>query len=171
MIQLRPWSMNDLTTLIELANDYEIANYMADVFPYPYTMKHGRKFIETTSGEHPVHIFAIIFESKPVGAIGIHPQTDIMRKNAELGYWLGKKYWGKGIITEAVQQIIPVAFRLYDITRLYARTFGSNLASQKVLMKAGFTKEASISKSFFKNGRFEDEIIYAIRKNELSKDN
>ena len=86
------------------------------------------------------------------------------RKNAEIGYWLGEEFWGRGIVTEAVKQILEFGFSNLDITRIYARTFSSNIASQRVLEKAGMKPEARFEKSIFKEGQYLDELIYAIRK-------
>ena len=163
-IKLRPWNIEDAESLVENANNFEIARFMSDAFPYPYTIEHAKNFIAFATKDEPIHIFAIEIEGKAVGGIGIHPQTDIMKKNAELGYWLGEKYWGKGIISKAIQMIIPFAFKTYDITRIYARPFGTNIASQKVLEKAGFVLEARIKENIFKNGAYLDELIYAKRR-------
>lgn len=161
---LRPWNENDTDSLVANANNFNIARFLTDGFPHPYTEENARAFIAMATKEVPVHIFAIEVEGKAVGGIGIHPQSDIMKKNAELGYWLGEAYWGKGIITAAIKQMIDFAFSTYDITRIYARPFGNNAASQKVLQKAGFVLEARIEKNIFKNGEFLDELIYAVRK-------
>lgn len=163
-IKLRPWNIEDAESLVENANNFEIARFMSDAFPYPYTIEHANNFIAFATKDEPIHIFAIEIDGKAVGGIGIHPQVDIMKKNAELGYWLGEKYWGKGIISKAIREIIPWAFNTYDITRIYARPFGSNMASQKVLEKAGFVLEARIKENIFKNGAYLDELIYAIRR-------
>jgi RimJ/RimL family protein N-acetyltransferase len=112
----------------------------------------------------PIHIFAIDVNGKAVGGIGIHPQNDIMCKNAELGYWLGEAYLGKGIVTKAIKQVIDFAFKTYDIKRIYARPFGNNTASQHVLEKSGFQLEARFEKTIFKNGEYLDELIYSYRK-------
>jgi RimJ/RimL family protein N-acetyltransferase len=82
-----------------------------------------------------------------------------------LGYWLGEPFWGKGIMSEAIQQIVAFAFNTYDIDRIFARPFGSNLASQRILEKNHFQLEARFKKTFFKNNQFEDELIYALRRN------
>ncbi len=163
-IKLRPWNIEDAESLVENANNFEIARFMSDAFPYPYTIEHANNFIAFATKDEPIHIFAIEIDGKAVGGIGIHPQVDIMKKNAELGYWLGEKYWGKGIISKAIREIIPWAFNTYDITRIYARPFGSNMVSQKVLEKAGFVLEARIKENIFKNGAYLDELIYAIRR-------
>lgn len=162
-IKLRPWNIEDAESLVENANNFEIARFMSDAFPNPYTIEDAKNFIAFATKDEPIHIFAIEIDGKAVGGIGIHPQADIMKKNAELGYWLGEKYWGKGIISRAIQEIIPFAFKTYDITRIYARPFGNNLASQKVLEKAGFKLEARIKENIFKNGEYLDELVYAIR--------
>jgi [ribosomal protein S5]-alanine N-acetyltransferase len=162
--ELRSWQMSDLPSLVEHANNFNIAKNLTDGFPHPYSEESGRFFITEIAAKNPEFILAIVIEGKAVGAIGIHPQTDIMRKNAELGYWLSEKYWGKGIVTQAIKLIVEKAFKQLDIVRIYARPFGFNLPSQRVLEKAGFILEARISQNIFKNGAFEDELIYAKRR-------
>ena len=108
--------------------------------------------------------FVIIFDSKLVGSISLHLQTDILRKNAEIGYWLGEQHWGKGIITQAVPQMIDYGFKNMDIVRIFARIFGTNKASQKVVEKCGFILEGKYEKTIFKNNEFIDELIDTVRK-------
>jgi RimJ/RimL family protein N-acetyltransferase len=159
---LRPWVESDLGSLVKHANNPKIAANMTDAFPHPYTEENGKAFIAMAM--RAPSILAIEVNGEAVGGIGIHPQSDIMCKNAELGYWIGEAFWGKGIITQAVKQMLDMAFSKYDITRVYARPFGSNVASQRVLEKAGFTLEARIEKNIYKNGVFQDELIYAVRR-------
>lgn len=162
--KLRPWTMEDLGSLVRYANNAHIAQFMTDKFPHPYTEESGRNFIAFANHDQPVHIFAIEWEGEAVGGIGIHPQDDIQRRNAELGYWLSEPHWGKGIMTSAIRQIIPFAFENFEIDRLFARTFGSNKASQQVLEKNGFVLEAKFAQTLFKNGTHQDEWIYAVRR-------
>ncbi|GGG36005.1 GNAT family N-acetyltransferase [Hymenobacter glacieicola] len=161
---LRPWAPADLPSLVRNANNPAIARFMNDQFPHPYTEENGRAFIEMAGQENPLHILAIEVAGEAVGGIGLHPRTNIERKNAELGYWLGESFWGRGIITEAVRHMVDYGFRTFDITRIFARPFGSNLASQRVLEKAGFVLEARFEKTFFKHGQYEDELMYAVRR-------
>jgi ribosomal-protein-alanine N-acetyltransferase len=86
---------------------------MTDKFPFPYSENNGKAFIEFAIKDEPVHIFAIDIDGKAVGGIGIHPQDDIHRKNAELGYWLGEPFWGQGIISNAIKQAVNFAFETY----------------------------------------------------------
>jgi [ribosomal protein S5]-alanine N-acetyltransferase len=162
--QLRPWTLQDLDSLVQFANNYKIARFMTDQFPHPYTNEQGQAFIEYATRSIPPNILAIEIDGKASGGIGIHPQIDIHRKNAELGYWLGEPYWGKGIVSHAVIQMVDYGFRNWDIDRIYARPFGNNLASQRVLEKAGFILEGRFYQTLFKNGEHIDELVYAIRR-------
>lgn len=162
--KLRPFTSEDAASLTSNANNKLIAQFMSDAFPHPYTIENAEAFIQFATKDTPIHLFAIEVEGKAVGGIGVHPQADIHCKSAELGYWLGEAYWGGGIMTQAVLQMIEFAFKTYPITRLFARPFGNNKASQIVLEKTGFKLEATIEKNIFKNGQYQDELIYAIRR-------
>ncbi|UYZ64985.1 GNAT family N-acetyltransferase [Hymenobacter weizhouensis] len=163
-IALRPWTAADLPGLVRFANNPRIARFMNDLFPHPYTEENGQAFLAMAAQENPPHILAIAADGQAVGGIGLHPRGNIERKNAELGYWLAEPFWGRGIVTEAVRQMVDYGFRNFDITRIFARPFGSNRASQKVLEKADFTLEARFEKTLFKNGEYEDELVYAVRR-------
>ncbi|MFN8311065.1 MAG: GNAT family protein [Chitinophagales bacterium] len=164
--QLRPWKETDLESLVKYANNWNVAKNLTDGFPHPYTLEHGKSFIERSLANMPVTIFAIEVQGEAVGGIGIHPQGDIMKRNAELGYWLGEPFWNKGIISAAIPQMVSFAFAKFDIIRIFARPFGSNIASQRVLEKCGFQLEARFPGILEKQGRIEDELIYGIRKTE-----
>jgi RimJ/RimL family protein N-acetyltransferase len=163
---LRSWDFDDRESLVYHANNYNIARYMTDRFPFPYTLQDASSFIEMASTGRPPNILAIEVEGKAVGGIGLHMQPDIYRKNAEMGYWLGEPYWGKGIITNAIIEMTRYGFANWDINRIFARPFGTNKASQRVLEKAGFTLEGKFEKSLYKNNEYLDELIYAIRRKE-----
>lgn len=163
--RLRPWKKEDLSSLVKYADNRSIAQNMTDMFPHPYSEADGLAFIEFAARSAPAHIFAVEVDGEAAGGIGIHPQHDIHRKNAELGYWLGEPFWGMGIISRSIQQAVDFAFRNYDeIDRIFARPFGSNTASQKVLEKNGFALEARFEKTLIKNGELQDELIYALRR-------
>lgn len=161
---LRPWLLSDAENLAKYANNFNIAKFLTNGFPHPYTIENANSFIEMVSQHHPTQIFAIVIDGKAVGSIGLHPQNDIMEKNIELGYFLGEPFWGRGIITEAVKKMVAYGFQNFDVVRIYGRPFGTNVASQKVLEKAGFTLEAKIEGNIYKNNEYLDELIYAIRK-------
>jgi RimJ/RimL family protein N-acetyltransferase len=166
---LRPWQLSDLPSLVRYANNWSIAKNMTDKFPHPYTEENGNAFIAFANSDTPVHIFAITVQDEAVGGIGIHPQEDIHRKNAELGYWLAEPFWGKGIISKAIYQMVNFAFDTYDISRVFARPFGTNLTSQRVLEKNSFLLEGRFEKVLYKNGEYLDELIYAVRRETWEK--
>lgn len=161
---LRKWTENDLANLVKYANNPLIAQNLTNIFPHPYTEESGRKFIGFARQHDPIRIHAIDVEGEAAGAIGIHPQDDIFCKNAELGYWLAEPFWGKGIMTKAIQQIVDYGFETWDLTRIFARPYGTNIGSQRALEKAGFILEARLEKTIFKNGEYLDELIYAVRR-------
>lgn len=163
-IKIRPWEFSDLSNLVTYANNWNVAKNLTNKFPHPYTENDRRSFIEFARADNPIHIFAIDIDGQAVGGIGIHPQQDIFQKNAELGYWLGEPFWGQKIMSYAIPQIIDFAFSTYEIDRIFARPFGTNLASQKVLEKNNFVLEGRFEKALFKNGEYFDELVYAYRR-------
>lgn len=161
--KLRDWQQSDMDSLVKYANNFNIAKNMTNGFPHPYTKESGQNFLNMAIANNKA-IKCIDINGEACGGIGLHLQTDIQCKNAELGYWLAEPFWGKGIITEAIKQMVNYGFGNFDINRIYARPFGTNLASQKVLEKCNFTLEAKFHETLFKNGEYIDELIYAIRK-------
>lgn len=161
---LRPWQISDINDLVKNANNKKISDNLTNAFPNPYTLEDGEKFIKSLEEHNPAKAFAIVVNNEACGAIGIFQQTDVHEKNAEMGYWLAEKHWGKGIITNAIKQIVEYGFKNFEITRIFARPFGSNLASQKVLEKTGFKLEAKFENTIYKNEKFLDELYYAIYK-------
>jgi len=162
--KLRRWQFSDSESVVKHADNYNIAKFLTNGFPHPYKIEDAEKYISIVSQEEPVKVFAIDVDGEAVGSIGIFPQSDIHAKNAEIGYWLSEDYWGQGIMTEAIKEIVKYGFETFDITRIFAGPFGTNKASQRILEKAGFTLEARFQKALYKNGEFFDECIYAIRK-------
>jgi ribosomal-protein-alanine N-acetyltransferase len=161
---LRSWTLKDAVGLPEYANNFKIARFMMDRFPHPYTIEDAKAFISLAIKDDPVTLFAIDINGRAAGGIGIHPQPDVYKKNAELGYWLAEPYWRQGIISSAIRQIVHYTFGNFAVDRIFARPFGTNLPSQRVLEKIGFTLEGRFEKTIFKHGEYLDELVYAIRR-------
>lgn len=161
---LRPWNMDDLPNLVKYANNPKIAKNLMDIFPHPYSSDDGKAFIKRNTESSPTTTMAIDYKGEAIGAIGLHQQNDIFKKSAEMGYWLAEPFWGKGIMTIMVKEMVQYGFEYLDINRIFARPFSSNIGSQMVLAKAGFNLEAKLFKTIYKNGEYLDELIYAIRK-------
>jgi ribosomal-protein-alanine N-acetyltransferase len=160
--KLRPFQLTDIDSLVKYANNPKVAGNLTNAFPFPYKKEHGERFIEMAMSHDPIRIMTIEINGEASGGIGVHPQADVYCKNAELGYWLAEPYWGKGIITKAIIEMVEYGFKTFDITRIYARPYPHNIASQKALEKTGFKKEAVLKNAFFKNGEYLDELIYSI---------
>lgn len=159
---LRPWRPGDEASLVSQANNRNIWRNVRDRFPYPYTLAHAREWIQLSGRVHPSTNFAIVVDGRAVGGIGVVLRDDIYRRSAEIGYWLGEEFWGRGIVTEAVVAITDWTFANFDICRVYAGVFEWNPASMRVLEKAGYRLEARLSKQVTKDGETIDEFIYAI---------
>ncbi|MDR2130242.1 MAG: GNAT family N-acetyltransferase [Odoribacteraceae bacterium] len=164
---LREWRLSDVASLAENANNIAIWNNLRDYFPHPYTEADGRQFIEMVLvKQKPTTDMAIVIDGKAVGGIGLILQTDVERISAEMGYWLGENYWNRGIMTEAIKEMVDFAFTNFSLLKIYARVFDFNIASHKVLQKAGFEREAVLKQAAIKNGKIMDEHYYSLLKSQ-----
>ncbi len=158
---LRPWEAEDADDLARNANNPKIAKNLRDGFPYPYTLSDAKTWIDMIQNNKKDLVYAIEVNGEACGGIGLHAMQDIYRFNAEIGFWLAEKHWGKGIVPEAVALIVEHGFQNFQWIRIYAGVFSSNNASMRVFEKNGFTKEAIHTKAVKKEGVFLDEIIYS----------
>ena len=158
---VRPWRLKDLDALVRHANNVNVAKQLRDRFPHPYTSSDARGFIDQVLATPPPSNFAIDAGDGAVGGIGFVPGTDIERYSAEIGYWLGETFWGRGIVTEALSLVTDHAFVRFNLLRLFALPFADNLGSVRVLEKAGYTREGLLRRSSVKFGQPRDQLIYA----------
>ena len=161
---VRSWRPKDRESLARHANNPKIAEYLRDIFPHPYGLDAAKQWIDLCSCQIPEVNFAIDVDGKAVGGIGIILQSDIYRKNAEIGYWLGEAYWGQGIMTPVLKSMVKYTFQNFDLERIFAGIIQHNHASMRVLEKAGFVSEAIIKKGIVKNGKLYGEHIYSIHR-------
>ncbi len=157
---LRDWRPEDAASLVRHADSPRIAATMRDGFPSPYTLGDAFRFIAAAITTDTDLILAIEVDGEAVGGIGIHPLEDVYRRTAEIGYWLAESCQGRGIATDAVRALVPIAFDQYDIIRLQAGVFSSNVASMQVLERCGFVREAVHKNAIWKHGRLLDEVVY-----------
>lgn len=165
---LRGWKKSDIDSLVENANNHRIAVNMRDLFPHPYTIEDAKTWIEITNNDETKSNFAITVNDKAVGGIGLALGEDIERISAEVGYWLGEKYWGKGITSSALKGILDYGFNELGLERIYAKPLEHNTASRKVLEKNGFKLEGIMKKSVIKNGEIYNQTLYAITREEFN---
>lgn len=159
---MRPWQTGDEAALVKHANNKKIWLNLRDSFPHPYTPEDARTWVQIASDDPSILNFAIVFNGEAVGGMGLALKDDIYYRSAEIGYWLGEAFWNKGIATEATKALTKFAFQHYDICRVYAGVFAYNIASMRVLEKAGFTLEAVLKKAVTKNKQTVDEYIFAV---------
>jgi RimJ/RimL family protein N-acetyltransferase len=159
---LRPWQPGDEPSLVRHANNPRISRHLRDAFPYPYTLADAHWWIQHATAAPPNISLAIVVDHQAVGGIGLILKDDIYRRSAEIGYWLGEQFHGRGIMTEAVRTLTRQAFASYDLSRIYAGVFETNPASMRVLEKAGYQFEARLRQAITKHGRTFDELVYAI---------
>ena len=162
---LREWRLSDKESLAEHADNIGIWNCVRDYFPYPYTIKDGEEFITMVMGKpKPAVDLAIEIEGRAVGGVGIVLQQDVERVGAEIGYWLGERYWNRGVMTDVIKKMVEYSFANFHIQKLYATIFDFNIASQRVLEKAGFEKEAVLKQAAIKNDKIIDLHYYGLIK-------
>lgn len=159
-ILIRPWKKDDAVQLAVLANNFNVWKNLRDRMPHPYLLSDAEAWIHFTLTEQPLTSFAIEADGVPAGGIGFILHDDIHRKNIEIGYFLGEAFWGKGIATIAVKQLIDMLVANYDVVRLYAGIFEHNTASMRVLEKNGFHLESIHKKGVFKNNELLDEYLW-----------
>jgi ribosomal-protein-alanine N-acetyltransferase len=140
-VKLRKHSLSDADDLARLANNSKVSRNLRDGFPHPYTREDAVAFIENVSKQVPLVTFGIEYKGEFAGNIGLSSGTDVYRKSAEIGYFLGEPFWNQGITTKAVQLMVHYAFTKLDLVRIHTSIFEYNVASQRVLEKCGFRQE------------------------------
>lgn len=165
---LRPWNPTDAPALVKHANNPRVAANLRDGFPYPYTPGAAKRWLEMVGNNREDVILAIEIHGEAAGGIGLHGMKDVYRYNGEIGYWLSEAYWGKGIMTEAVGVLVNYAFEQTHWLRLFACIYENNPSSMRVLKKNGFKPEAIHRKAIMKEGKFMDEHLFALLKDQWS---
>lgn len=162
-ITIRDWTLADAGDLAETINNKKIMDNLRDGLPYPYTEADGRWFISSVleAPKDSLYAWAIDVDGRAVGSITVSRKDNIHSRTAELGYYLGEDWWGKGIVTAAVREVCDRLFVQTDLLRIFAEPFVYNEASCRVLEKSGFQLEGVMRKNAVKNGAVLDMKLYA----------
>lgn len=164
-IRLRQWRKEDYSALSRNANNENVSRYLRDMFPYPYTEDDAKSFIEfATNCNNGNLYFAVTVDGEVAGGANIGFLDDVYRHNAGIGYWLGEKYWGKGIATEVIGKLYKKACKKEGIIRVEAQIIADNCGSFRALRKNGFVVEACLHDRIYKGGNTYDEILLVKRK-------
>ncbi|KAI1814615.1 acetyltransferase [Poronia punctata] len=182
-IYLRPYEETDTEAIAHSANDPEIARWLRSRFPSPYTIKDGEEWIslcraadskrksgsKETTTMLQFGVFALP-SGELAGSIGLEaPKGDpIYSGTRELGYYCSRKFWGRGIMSEAVREFTRWAFAtLPELLRIEAGVFEGNEGSKRVLSKAGFVKEGSRRMAAVKDGKVISEDIFGLVRTDI----
>ena len=159
---VRSFRDEDAAELARHANNRKVWLQLRDRFPHPYTIENAHEFIAFARGADPETAFAVTVDDRPVGSIGVVLGEDVERCSAEVGYWLGEPYWGRGIATSALVGFTRYAIAAYELERLFAVPLAANIASCRVLEKAGYRLEGRMRRSAVKDGVVQDQLLYAV---------
>ncbi len=166
--KIRSWRLEDCKSLSELLNNRKILDNLRDGLPYPYTEGDAKEYIKSmlSADKTKTFAFAITLDDEVIGSVGIFRGENIHYRTAEIGYYIGEKYWGKGYGSTAVKQACDYVFENTDIVRIFAEPFEFNTASCRVLEKAGFNFEGILRSNAEKNGKIINMKMYGLVKYE-----
>lgn len=156
MLILRDYRDDDTDRLVEIANNEKVSRYLIDTFPFPYSSDDARWWIDEGCRAPGMVTKVIEVDGSFVGSIGLTRQTGWRSHLAEVGYWLGERYWGKGLATNALGLMCGQAFTELGIHKLFAPVLAPNTASMTVLQKCGFTKVGVLTDEVSKHHRYYD---------------
>ena len=158
---------DDKFELTQLINDKDVIKWLSEI-PFPYTLSHAEEFIERSRErvlKKESYNFMIFQDKKMIGGIGL---SEFNNKSCQVGYWLGKKYWGNGFATEALKSILDFGFDQLNLEEIYAAYKIDNDGSKKVLAKCGFEY---FRKKYEYDSVMNEEVLLTemiLRKEELS---
>lgn len=164
-VTIRKFKSDDADRMVMLANNENVSINLRDEFPFPYTLRNAKKFLKLVNSTDIIFAFAVESDGLYVGNIGLVRETDVYRESAEIGYFIGEPYWGRGIATQAVNLMTDFGFETLDLVRIHCGVFEFNKASQRVLEKCGFAKEGLSKQAVIKKGQIWDEVRYAKLRN------
>lgn len=160
LCRLRSLRMEDAPTLARYADNAKVAAYLRDRFPHPYSTADAARFVEYATRTPDECVACIEVRREAAGAIGLQFRKDVERCSAELGYWIGEPFWGRGVMTAAIRRFTAWAMPRFQLTRVYAEVFAENPASGRVLEKSGFLRVGVLRKAAVKHGVYHDYVLY-----------
>jgi ribosomal-protein-alanine N-acetyltransferase len=168
-------SNNIMLTGVTSVDAEDINAYMQDKeiyegtlrIPFPYNIEYARIWIDDNHRFEEEHGFRKNYAirdngGRMLGSIGLHFNFGYDADKSEFGYWLGKPHRNKGTMTEAIKLFAQLAKQQYKLNSLEAHVFDFNIASQKVLRKAGFTEYELIADYYIKDEQHISAIKFAM---------
>ncbi len=164
------FSVIDAQQVATLAGDYDVARFTMNI-PHPYELNTAKEWIsshDTLYRENTGIVFAIrsLISTSLMGCIGLSFDADHHR--GELGYWMGKEYWGKGYCTEAAIAVIEFSFNQFALNKITSRHLENNPASGRIMEKIGMKKEGILKEEIYKEGLYHNIHVFGLLKTEHS---
>jgi RimJ/RimL family protein N-acetyltransferase len=168
-VHIRPIAEPDAFIIFTHLQDPEIVKWTTRI-PYPYSEADAEKFIADSRenwAKRLGFVFSICLNSDNAQA-GVISLSNVTFKHScgELGFWIAKSYWGRGIGTESVKCLLKFAFEGLDLYRVYASAFEANIASRRILEKCGFQNEGVMREAILRYDRRHNFFNYGILKSE-----
>ncbi len=168
---LGPFRPEDVPAIERLAGAREIADTTISI-PHPYTRADAERFITfqreaAARGDEAVFGIRLGASGELLGCVSLR-DIDRVHLQAELGYWIGVPYWGRGYATEAADAVVGYGFGTLGLNRIYAHHMARNPASGRVLERVGMRREGVLRQRVRKWGRFEDVVVYAVLRGDLA---
>ncbi|KAL4427459.1 hypothetical protein ABPG77_000748 [Micractinium sp. CCAP 211/92] len=161
--EVRPARLEDAPAIAAALNDRSIWRNVRDRVPNPYTLSDAMQFLEFACSQDPPCHFAVVVDGQAAGMVGLEPQRDVYCRSAELGFWLGRQHWRRGIASEAVAAVVCHGFTAHPhLHRIYAHCFAWNQGSQALLRKLGFVQDGRLRQAAFKDGQLVDELAFSL---------
>lgn len=163
-LRLRPYSETDIAELLPLIGTREVAATTLRI-PHPYSEADARGFLAMAQDPDKIWLaITLRTDGRQIGGIGL--RLEARHQHAELGYWLGLAYWGKGYATEAAREVVRYGFSELGLHRIFASHFGHNSASGKILRKLGMRHEGCQREHLLKWDQFVDSELYGLLRKE-----
>lgn len=159
-MELVNYSLKYVEEFAKIKNNPGVLNNGYDKTPNPYTLKDAEEFFTVQVSQNPAKRFLIFYNNDLAGEIGISMKEDVFRLTAEIGYFIGEPFWGKGLASNAIAKMTEYAFNTFDIVRITAGVFDFNKASMRALEKNGYYLECIRKKAVIKNGRIIDDYVW-----------
>jgi RimJ/RimL family protein N-acetyltransferase len=162
---------SDAEQLQRLAGDREIADTTL-LIPHPYELDHALAWIgnqrkESVRGRAINFAVRLAENLQLIGCAGLR-DIDREHRQAELGFWIGREYWGRGFASEAAAAVVQYGFDTLGLNRICAHHMARNPAAGKVLQRIGMAREGLLRQRVLKWGLYEDVVIYAILRDDLT---
>ncbi len=166
---LRKLKRSDADSILKYVNDEEVVKCTLNI-PYPYTKRDAARFVNESIRkwrEGKSYIFGVVIDREVVGICSL-ANVDKSSRHGTLGYWLGRNFWGKKIMSRASEAVVNFGFKELKLHRIGVGHFDENKASQRIIEKLGFKLEGTEREKIFRFGRWHNHLCYGLLEKEFS---